>query len=295
MRLHYTICLLVLFSLISKQGFSKEVIDYKEFNSPKVIITMYTGEEWNGKLVEAKPNAPTISILTPQNEKLVFSIAEVKAITQELEAAPKYDLSNPFNGEYFLISSSFPYEKSNLYVRFNVATFASIDYAITKNFSIGAGGFFLDGLKNFPVFARMKVSVPITDHFCIAVGGLGARFGKDLTGGLAYASASLGTEDIHISGGIAYGFVNEELIPYPAFILGAKVRFANNFAVITDNLVSPVNDDDVIGMSSLGLRFFISHIAIDGGVMTPFASGYFTLDKDVTVLPFAKITARIGK
>lgn len=179
-------------------------------------------------------------------------------------------------------------------MRVNAASFVSLDYAITKSFSVGAGAFLADGLKDFPIFGRLKLSVPITDHFCIAGGGLVARFG-DLTGGLAYASASLGTDDIHVSAGIAYGFINEELIPYPAFIFGAKARFADHFAVITDNLISPVNNDDAIGLSSLALRFFTKRIAIDAGVMAPFASGYFTLDKDLTILPFGKATVRIGK
>ena len=286
-----TCCFILLFS---SQSWAKEELVYTDYHAPKLKLIMHSGEQWEGKLLSGGIYSDQIEILTVSNDQLSFSMAEIKQIKLEGEKASRYDIGNPFNGEYLLISSSFPYKASNLYIRANAASFVSLDYAVTKHFSVGAGAFFADGLKDFPVFARLKVSIPITDHFCIAAGGLGARFGN-VTGGLAYASASLGTEDIHASAGIAYGFINEELIPYPAFIFGAKVRFANNFAIITDNLISPIDSNDSIGLASGGLRFFTERFALDGGVLVPFASGYFTLDENTTVLPFAKITVRIGK
>ncbi|MGB0521752.1 MAG: hypothetical protein ACPGJS_02270 [Flammeovirgaceae bacterium] len=284
---------LCLLSFIMLPLHAEKAPEYAELKYPKMVLTMHSGEIWKGKLLEAGPNEETITILTPANQQLEFSKAEIKSITQEARKS-KYDLNNPFNGEYLLIASSFPYEKANLYVRANAASFVSLDYAITESFSVGAGAFFADGLKDFPIFGRLKVSIPITDHFCLAAGGLVARF-NTLTGGLAYVSASLGTDDIHASAGIAYGFINDELIPYPAFIIGGKLRFANNFALITDNLISPVDSNDSIGLVSGGLRFFISHLALDAGIMVPFASGYFTLDENTEVLPFGKLTVRIGK
>lgn len=273
---------------------ANEAVQYDDVKSPKLVIITNGGDVWEGKLLDTSPYAETITIITSSNESMVFSKAEVKSISQKTRES-KYDLDNPFNGEYLLIASSFPYKKANLYLRGNAASFVSLDYAITDHFSIGGGGFFADGLSDFPVFGRLKVSVPITDHFCIAAGGLAARFGSSVTGGLAYVSGSLGTDDIHVSGGIAYGFLNDELIRYPAFIFGGKLRFANNFALLTDNLISPIDSNDTIGLVSGGLRYFNSRIALDGGILVPFASGYFTLDENTTVLPFGKLTVRIGK
>ena len=286
-----------LFLLLIGLSFSTQAtkpLQYDDIKSPKIIITTHAGDVWKGKLLETGPDAKTLSIITANNEEIEFSKAEVASVTQEKRES-KYEIGNPFNGEYLLISSSFPYKESNLYIRANAASFVSLDYAITKHFSVGAGAFLADGLNDFPAFARLKVSIPITDHFCIAAGGLAARFDSNITAGLAYVSGSLGTEDIHVSGGIAYGFVNDELIKYPAFIFGAKVRFSNHFAVLTDNLVSPIDSNDTIGLISGGLRYFNQRIAIDGGIMAPFAAGYFTLDENTKVLPFGKLTVRIGK
>ena len=82
---------------------------------------------------------------------------------------------------------------------------------------------------------------------------------------IIFGTATFGTEDLSLTGGLGFGYVDDEIGDKPAVLVGGEWRFARRASIVTENWIFPGVDDALI---SYGLRFFGESLSADLGLFT---------------------------
>lgn len=140
-----------------------------------------------------------------------------------------------------------------------------VAWSPTDRFLI-SGGTPLFGIEwdDRPYWIAPKFAVLEREDLSVAAGAI-ALVVEDETAGILFASATKGSADRSLTGGIGYGWVNGDLADSPALMLGGEVRTGDWVKLVTENYLLPGNEV----LLSAGTRFFGRRLSADLGLVFP--------------------------
>lgn len=118
-----------------------------------------------------------------------------------------------------------------------------------------------------PVYFGPKVQVADAPSFRGALGGLTVFLPDDGNGslfGIVYGVGTAGSADHALTGGIGWGYVEDDFSSRPAVVLGGETRVSSSLKLITENLFVPGESGAIL---SAGVRFFGERLSADAGLI----------------------------
>ncbi len=185
----------------------------------------------------------------------------------------------PKSTNYFLSPSAYGLRKGEGYYQNIWVLLNQVSYGITNNFSVGVGviPLFLFDVTPTPVFATVKLSIPIVKNKVNIAGGgiLGTFLGEDESGfGSFYGISTFGNPNNNFSVGLGYGFIDGEWATAPTLNFSGMFRLGSRNYFLTENYFSSVDGDNVF-VISVGGRWMINKANLDYGLFFPFDSSDF--------------------
>jgi len=249
------------------------------------IITTTDGKDYIGNVTEVKKGNVTFDRIETQTDT-VFTLDEIKAI-KEVPASHirrgKYWFPNPNTSRIVIAQTGRSIPRGHGYIADFEILLPLAAYGITDNFSIAAGGTFINRITKTSAFAAFwilpKVGFDIYEKLAIAAGGGWIHaFGveeefQDV--GFCYGALTLGDPDLSLTLGTGYGFsrtrewvenegyIHNVLWPVvPGFLLGGEYRFGRQISILTENYL--IHDGDGFQpVAGIGLRSFGESYAAD--------------------------------
>ncbi|GAB3293100.1 hypothetical protein ACFQT0_06160 [Hymenobacter humi] len=120
------------------------------------------------------------------------------------------------------------------------------NFGITDNISLGGYVSLIPGigLGNQFVMLTPKFSMPVSDKVHVGVGVLYLRIpdfdgllSKSTGAGILYGSATYGSADNNVTGGLGYGFFEGEIGSTPILQFGAQKRVSRRVSLISENYI----------------------------------------------------------
>jgi hypothetical protein len=155
--------------------------------------------------------------------------------------------------------------------------FPGVNVGLTDRVSVGGmmSVFPGAGLDEQVYFFTPKVGLVQNANTNIAAGALvlgwpGGDSDEGFSAGIAYGVGTFGSENLSLTVGAGYGFVDGRLENSPFMMLGGESRVSSRVAVVTENWVMPGGKH---GIASGGVRFLGRGMAVDFGLAHPIGSG----------------------
>ncbi len=153
--------------------------------------------------------------------------------------------------------------------------------APTDDIMISVGTPLIETGSERPVWLAPKVRVHSSERLDLSVGALGVFLlgdGDAESIGIAFGSATYGTEDAALTLGVGYGWVEDDLAERPAILAGGELRIARSVKLLSENYLFPEEG----GIASIGVRFIGERLSADVGLARPV---FFDDDDGTFVFP----------
>jgi hypothetical protein len=225
------------------------------------IVTLRDGSTIFGRIVTVNADTATFQTAAGTMQLAAGSIREIKEIETSDVHEGSYWFPNPNSTRLFFAPSGQMLKQGEGYVSDYEVFFPGIAYGVTDNISIGGGVSLLPAAaEDQAYYFTPKIGFSLTDKVHLAAGVLlaGTRVG---TGGVYYAVGTLGDGDGSITLGGGYGFAGGKVERRPVGMLGAEKRLSRRIAIVTENYLLPVSNDNLL--YSFGLRFMGEKITTD--------------------------------
>lgn len=233
-------------------------------------VEMTGGEGYVGRVVRATPD--TIALETAAGARVTLARERLESVSQargrfvggefwhedpnrtRLFFSPT-GRSLPSGGGYFGV-----YE---LFVPF-------VTVGLTDRLLLAGGSPFYLGMLTGeapPVYFGPKVQVVDAPSFDGAVGGLTVILPEDGDGslfGVVYGVGTVGSADHALTGGVGWGYVEDDFSSRPAVVLGGETRVSSSLKLITENVFVPGESGAIL---SAGVRFFGERLSADAGLI----------------------------
>lgn len=235
-------------------------------DSSKVqIITIQDGSSLVGRISAVR--ADSVDFETRMG-RVPLAIADIRQIV-ETDARKmrggQYWFPNPNTTRLFFAPTGQMLKKGEGYFADYQLFFPGVAYGVTDNISIGGGvSLFPAGFDEQVYYLTPKVGGSFGEKVHLALGMLFVGFtggGGDNTGGVGYGVGTLGDGDGSVSLGLGYGFAGGEIESEPLAMLGAEKRVARRIALVTENYLLPVSENNLV--YSFGIRFMGERLTTD--------------------------------
>jgi len=221
------------------------------------ILTTNDGKSFTGLLISH--NDTELTLRTESLGDLVISnskIRDIKLIEKEQMVDGKYYFKNPHPTRYFFGPSAIPMVKGEGYYQNAYILANSVQFGISDNFSMG-GGIIIPIM----FFITPKFGYKVADNLYLGGGVLAATTISSDGGfgvGVGYGSVTIGNKENNFTINGGFGAVREEEYNYPSTVSTRKWRFSNRpmfsfsgmtrvapkLALITENWVFPVRENE---------------------------------------------------
>ena len=114
----------------------------------------------------------------------------------------------------------------------------SFNYGVSDHLSLGTTFFLFPGVPlEYSVYSLTpKISLPVSTNASVAAGVLYASL-FDNKFGIVYGAGTYGTKNDHLTGGLGFGFLDDELSKTPVVMFGGVKRVSNRVSLMTENYV----------------------------------------------------------
>lgn len=170
-------------------------------------VELESGEVLYGYLIESSKEH---IVLHTQNEKREIVRANIVRVSYD-------DFNNDFNFKnihkthYFLNSSAVPLPKGGAYVSVTNITILSVNYGLTKRWSISGGFDIASNHRSYPSwFLNPRFGIRLKPKIHFSTGLLVGKMTDFFDVGLLYGKFTLGQEDSNLSLGLGTGYLNGE-------------------------------------------------------------------------------------
>ena len=121
----------------------------------------------------------------------------------------------------------------------------SANYGLSDNFSLGTTFLLFPGVPlDYSVYSLTpKLSLPVSKKTSLAAGFLYANFFGDQVG-IVYGAGTIGSHNDHITGGLGFGFYEDQLHNAPVIMLGGVKRVSNLVSLMAENYIVSVPADE---------------------------------------------------
>jgi hypothetical protein len=231
------------------------------------IITTVGGSTIIGRIVEIGEGEVKFETELGIQKIPIVKIKEIKEAPTSSIRDGKYWFPNPNATRLYFAPTGRMLKQGQGYFSDYYLFFPGVAWGITDNFAFGVGMSLFPGLglDEQVFYFTPKVGIGASKDLSFAVGALIVKIpdwdGDDSpTVGILYGVGTYGTTDASITGGLGYGFADDELADKPMVLFGAEFRMARRAAFVTENWVIPEVEDVVI---SYGFRFFGEALSVD--------------------------------
>ena len=285
---------------INRTPFTYDPISQEEMKNIKedsayVMIIQDNGNRYLGKVLES--NSDEILIETREAGKLTLNKRTIKSI--RIISDTQFDsgvwlTSHGINTRYFFGTNGYSLEKGTGYYQNTWVLFNQFSYGVSDNLSLGGGliPLFLFNGTPTPFWGTIKYSLPLpSDNFHLATGALFGVVPVDGAAafGLVFAQATLGSNVSNVNFGMGYGFGGDTFAERPAFSFSTLLKAGKKTAFVSENYLIHI-DEEYVGILSLGLRFYLRSVSIDGALIFP-ASG----DIGFAAIPWLGLSVPFGE
>jgi hypothetical protein len=258
--------LLVSFPILAKgQGVQRS--DLRIPTSDQVqILTLQDGSTLKGRIIEIGPTEikyqTDVGVMTIDIDK----IKEVREVPAGSAGEEKGWFENPNTTRLYFGPTGRTLKKGDGYFSDIYLFLPGVAYGLTDNITIGAGMSIVPGVdfKDQVFFFTPKIGVATTAKSSFAISAIMFALpevdDESPFVGVLFGTGTFGSSDASISGGVGYGFVDDEFADKPAVMIGGEKRFARRLSFVSENWIFPGVDQPLV---SYGLRFFGEGLSVD--------------------------------
>jgi hypothetical protein len=161
--------------------------------------------------------------------------------------------------------------------------FPAFAEGVTDRITLGGGMSIFPGggLSEQLLFFTPKVGIVQGERFNAAVGALAVSFpgffdsNNRTSAGVLYGVGTWGGPDHSLTGGVGYGYVNQNLADRPVVMVGGETRVSPRLSLVSENYIFPGGTS----LLSAGVRFMGRDISVDLSLMRP------TTETDAVTVP----------
>jgi hypothetical protein len=228
------------------------------------IVTLTDGSTIFGRIVVV--NADTVSFQTGAGtmQLSVKAIRDVRQISNDDLREGEYWFPNPNSTRLFFAPTGQQLKQGEGYFSDYELFFPGVAIGVTDNISIGGGISLFPGSASDQIYyVTPKIGFSPSDQVHLAAGVLfaGTGGGRGGTGGIYYGVGTFGDGNGSVTVGGGYGFAGGKIQSKPVGMLGAEYRIARRLAVVTENYLLPVSENNVL--YSFGFRFLGEKLTTD--------------------------------
>ncbi|MFN8207499.1 MAG: hypothetical protein U0T82_08840 [Bacteroidales bacterium] len=276
--------------IFSVKGISQEVSDTGKL----FLIETSDGNEYVGKVLSddwtvIRFETENIGIITIRR----LDIKKMRELKREQMIHGSVWYENIQSTRYYWAPNGYGLKKGeayyqNLWIFYNQAGYGFSDY-----FSVGAGvvPLFLFAGAPTPIWVTPKFSIPVVkDKVNLGAGVLAAIvMGEESTSfGIGYGVSTFGSRDKNFSLGFGYGYADGHWAKSPVVMAGTMIRTGKKGYFMSENYFIRVDNETIVALM-FGGRTLIRKVAVDYGLVTPFATDL----EEFIAIPWLGITIPI--
>ncbi len=240
------------------------------------ILKLDGGSEVMGRITKVEGDTVIFESDLGTLRLLSHKIEKIRTVPRGSIKGGKHWFPNPNQTRLFFSPTARMLKRGEGYFADYYIFFPSISVGLTNNITIGGGLSIFPGLSfgDQIFFLTPKIGFAAGDHLNLAAGALIIQLPNpfnedddDLIGeedpprlGIIYGVGTWGLPDASVSGGVGFGFIGEHVSDRPVFMLGGEKRLTRSISFVSENLIVPGAEDQVV---SYGLRFFGERISFD--------------------------------
>jgi hypothetical protein len=239
------------------------------------IITMQGGSSLVGRITDIGEDEITFETDAGRMTLSISKIEEVKEVSAQSVRKGQYWFENPNTTRLFFSPTARMLQKGQGYFSDYMLFFPGIAYGFTDNFTFGGGMTLIPGLDidEQIFYFTPKVGLKTSHNTNVAAGALVLALPEDdPVVGILYGVGTFGGPDGSISVGLGYGFVEDDVVDKPMFMIGGEKRISRRVSFVSENWIFPEVDEPLV---SAGFRFFGEGISVDLGLINVLGEDIF--------------------
>lgn len=230
-------------------------------DSSRVRIEMNDGSVFVGTILSEDDTV--IRFRTDGGIKLNLARADVLVI-QPLEAGrSRQRPDDPNPTRLFFSPTGRSLKAGEGYLAVYEIFFPFVGFGVGNVATLAGGISLVPGVSTQLFYAAPKLTFYQANRVDLAVGVLvGGVPGESGYGGILYGVGTYGTAETALTGGVGFGFVQEDIASEPVLLIGLEHRLGDHTKLISENFIFPTAD---LLVFSGGLRFFGETLSADLG------------------------------
>jgi hypothetical protein len=231
------------------------------------ILTMQGGSTLIGRITEIGENEITFETDAGKMTLEISKIEKVKEVASKSIKGGQYWFKNPNTTRLFFSPTARMLQKGQGYFSDYMLFFPGIAYGFTDNFTFGGGMTLIPGLDidEQIFYFTPKVGLKTSHNTNVAAGALVLALPEDdPVVGILYGVGTFGDPDGCLTVGLGYGFVEDDVVDKPMFMIGGEKRLSRRVSFVSENWIFPEVDEPLV---SAGFRFFGEGISVDLGLI----------------------------
>lgn len=227
-------------------------------------ITLTDGSTLVGRVTDIKESE--IKFQTDLGEMTIATekIKSIEDMPPEITFDERGWFPNPNRTRLLIGPTARTMEAGNGYFYDLWIFFPGLAYAVTDNFMISGGASLIPDADDQMFYIIPKYGFPVSPKMDLAANLMICRLWEE-TFYLAFGSATYGTADLSLTGGLGLAFTDDAMAENPLAMLGGEYRLAQRVSLVVETWFVPGdNDNGMIGLG--GLRLMGEKMTIDVGI-----------------------------
>jgi hypothetical protein len=225
------------------------------------IVTLTDGSTIFGRIVTVSADTVAFQTGAGTMQLSVKAIRDIRVISNDDVREGDYWFPNPNSTRLFFAPTGQQLKQGEGYFSDYELFFPGVAIGVTDNISIGGGISLIPASASDQIYyVTPKIGFSPSDQVHLAAGVLFAGTNGG-TGGIYYGVGTFGDGNGSVTIGGGYGFAGGKIQSKPVGMLGGEFRIARRLAVVTENYLLPVSDNNVL--YSFGFRFMGEKLTTD--------------------------------
>ena len=230
------------------------------------ILTTSDGSTLMGRIVEIRENDLIFRTEMGDLTISISKITEIKEVSTNRVREGVYWFENPNTTRLYFSPTARMLKKGEGYFSDYMLFFPGVAYGFSDNFTFGAGMTLIPGvdIDNQIFYFTPKFGLKTSHNSNIAAGALILALpeidDRSPVVGLLCGVGTFGDPDGSLTVGLGYGFVEDEIVDKPMFMIGGEKRISRRVSFVSENWVFPEVDQPLV---SGGFRFFGEGLSVD--------------------------------
>jgi hypothetical protein len=266
------LALLFVAPLAGAAGSSAPAVQGDVAPGDQVQVVLKDGQVVRGRLVE---QSASMIVLESSGARLSFPTDAVRELSRAgapVAPPPSARVRDPNRARYLYSPSGFMLNQGEGYVEQTELIFTTANVGVTDWLSLQAGTslpWLIYHPSTTPVVFGAKIGGGVTDWLHLSLSFAGYKFVSADPGGLAFATATFGSEDLNLGISVAKAVAYTDSSfksPGKAFgTLSGVWRVSNSIALVSENWIFDTTSD-TYWIGSAAVRFISDGLGVDAGL-----------------------------